>query len=110
MTLTLDDVHTAVAVHAQLAADDWWRTLPLSERQAILVLAAARRADRTLVLGQVGAAIGLSRGAMTALADRLTTAGLVRRDAYLGDRRRTTLTLTDLGYLRVAEAIDPIAA
>jgi DNA-binding MarR family transcriptional regulator len=53
---------------------------------------------------KVGEALGLSSGAMTALADRLEAGGLVTRLQHPTDRRSFVLALTDDGARSVDEA------
>lgn len=53
---------------------------------------------------KVAEALGLSSGAMTALADRLETAGLVARMQHPTDRRSFVLTLTPEGSTAVNDA------
>ena len=53
---------------------------------------------------KVGEALGLSSGAMTALADRLESAGLVTRSQHPTDRRSFVLALTDEGARGVNDA------
>ena len=57
---------------------------------------------------KVGEALGLSSGAMTALADRLESAGLVNRSQHPTDRRSFVLRLTPAGVGIVEEAIPPM--
>ncbi|ROS57800.1 MarR family winged helix-turn-helix transcriptional regulator [Frigoribacterium sp. PhB24] len=53
---------------------------------------------------KVGEALGLSSGAMTALADRLEVAGLVTRLQHPSDRRSFVLSLTAEGTRGVGDA------
>lgn len=53
---------------------------------------------------KVGEALGLSSGAMTALADRLETGGLVSRLEHPTDRRSFVLALTEDGARGVNDA------
>lgn len=53
---------------------------------------------------KVGEALGLSSGAMTALADRLEAGGLVTRLQHPTDRRSFVLALTDEGARGVNDA------
>lgn len=59
-----------------------------------LELLAARRADPPTI-GEVGAALELSSGAVTGLVDRLVSAGHVERVADPADRRRVRLQMTE---------------
>lgn len=52
------------------------------------------------------AVVGISRAAMTSMADRLATAGLIARDPSPSDRRVTHVALTVSGTLRVDEALE----
>lgn len=74
-------------------------TRTATERDALIHLHAA--APGSVTLGELARSIGLSRAAMTALADRLTTAHLIRRVPDTSDRRRTFIELTKEGAHRV---------
>ena len=58
---------------------------------------------------ELGAAMGLTPGAVTALVDRLERDGLARRMATGTDRRRTTVALTPDGVARAARAREVMA-
>jgi len=58
----------------------------------------ARHADPVTV-GQLGAELGLSKAATTALVDRLERAGHVHRVRDASDRRRWNLQVTDTAHL-----------
>jgi DNA-binding MarR family transcriptional regulator len=67
-----------------------------------------------VAVGQIGKAVGLTRGAMTTALDRIERAGYVRRLRHPDDRRGVLVELTDKGrqaidaiwgeYIRNAEA------
>ena len=70
-----------------------------SERLALIVLTQheADEPEQQLTMAQLAERSGMSRAAITALVDRLTKLGLVRRRADETDRRRTFVTITDAG-------------
>jgi DNA-binding MarR family transcriptional regulator len=53
-------------------------------------------------------ALKLSRGAVTALVDRLETKGLVRRMPVSGDRRRVDIALTEAAETGIGLVYGPI--
>jgi DNA-binding MarR family transcriptional regulator len=63
-------------------------------RAVIAVMDAARR-DEPLTAGALGAAVGLSSAAVTALVDRLERAGHVHRVRDPADRRRVVLQMSE---------------
>lgn len=67
-----------------------------------LVLRHLHRSGRSTV-SAVAEALGVTRSAVTSLADRLVEAGLVRRDRDVDDRRVVWLDLTPEGHQRLAE-------
>jgi DNA-binding MarR family transcriptional regulator len=58
--------------------------------------------------GELALATGLRPAATTALVDRLSERGLVRRVPSDGDRRRVLVELTDEGRARVWQAYGPL--
>lgn len=80
--------------------------LGVTETQAISYLAI--HGDR----GQndLGADLGITSGASTALVDRLERQGVAERFAHPHDRRRVLVRLTDAGRLVVAQSHDWLAA
>lgn len=63
----------------------------VTDLYALLAVMQADRAGRPLTPGRLGAHLGLSSGATTALIDRLERADHVRRTRDDSDRRRVTL-------------------
>lgn len=71
--------------------------------RAIVELMDAAEADRPLTAGQLGSTLGLTPASVTALVDRLITAGHVRREPDPTDRRRILL-IVEPAALQVGEA------
>lgn len=61
--------------------------------------------DGPMVMSDLGAAVPLSRAAITALTDRLEFIGFVQRTPDPTDRRRTVLSLTDKAREQIDEAL-----
>lgn len=59
--------------------------------------------------GQLARAMGLRSSSMTALADRLEQAGLIRRVPHPTDRRSAVLEATPRGHALAMRAIGPVA-
>lgn len=93
------------AVHTTLLAMDLLREAGFdgsaSERMALLILTT----NEPLSLSELAAKIGLSRAAVTSLADRLELLGAAVRVPDPEDRRRTTLSITQAGHTRVLDAV-----
>lgn len=60
--------------------------------------------ERRLRMSELAEAVLLSRSGLTRLVDRLTDAGLVRREGCREDRRGAYAVLTDRGFDRLADA------
>lgn len=75
----------------------------VTDVQALQVLTG--RATGTVGLG---AALGIRSASATALADRLQTAGHLRRAPHPTDRRRVVLELTDPARMQVLDALRPL--
>jgi DNA-binding MarR family transcriptional regulator len=71
----------------------------IAERIALYLIAASAEPLR---IGQVADQIGMSRGAMTTMVDRLVEAGLVKRVASDQDRRVTNIQATARGRKAIA--------
>ncbi|MBO2466092.1 MarR family transcriptional regulator [Actinomadura sp. LCR2-06] len=56
-------------------------------------------------MGGLAGELILTSGGMTRLVDRMQEAGLVRRRAHVGDRRRHLVELTDAGRAKLDEAM-----
>lgn len=78
-----------------------------SDLAALLALAAA--AGEGIAVNTLGAQLGLSSGAVTALVDRLEGHELVRRTRDAHDRRRVLVTLAPRARSFGAEHLAPIA-
>jgi DNA-binding MarR family transcriptional regulator len=63
--------------------------------RAVIAIMDAARAGAPLTAGGLGAAVGLSSAAVTALVDRLERAGHVRRVRDPADRRRVVLQMSE---------------
>ncbi|MGY1697214.1 MarR family winged helix-turn-helix transcriptional regulator [Geodermatophilus sp. SYSU D00814] len=63
--------------------------------RAVIAIMDAARAGEPLTAGGLGAAVGLSSAAVTALLDRLERAGHVQRVRDAADRRRVVLQMTE---------------
>jgi DNA-binding MarR family transcriptional regulator len=63
--------------------------------RALIALLDAERAGVPATPGWLAEQLGLSSASTTALVDRLTTAGLVRREADAADRRRIRILVTE---------------
>ncbi|MCT2586331.1 MarR family winged helix-turn-helix transcriptional regulator [Actinophytocola gossypii] len=74
--------HEAVGAHLGVTAGD---------QRALGVLAR----HGAMSAGALAKEVGLTPGAVTGMVDRLTRAGLVRRDVDPADRRRVLLTVAD---------------
>lgn len=82
-------------------------TNTISERVALLIL---DNATDDISMSELGARVGLSRAAVTALVDRFTTAGWAERVPHSGDRRVMIVRITDAGRKLVADALDALTA
>jgi len=63
-----------------------------------------------LTAGELGAAAGITSGAVTGVVDRLERAGFARRVADPGDRRRVKIEVTPEFYERAEDIWGPLAA
>lgn len=63
-----------------------------------------------LTAGELGAAVGLTSGAVTGVVDRLEGAGFARRVPDPGDRRRVKVEVTPEFYAEAARIWGPLAA
>ena len=94
---------SATVLAARLAAASG---LHPTDTRALELLDAA--AERDLTVGALGAQLGLSSPAVTALVDRLERADLVQRVRDAGDRRRVLVRLTDTARRYRAESLRPV--
>jgi DNA-binding MarR family transcriptional regulator len=65
-------------------------------------------ADEPVTVSRLGADLGLSSGAVTALVDRLEQHGMVRRERDAADRRRVYVALTPKARQLGSELLAPI--
>ena len=77
---------------------------------ALLAVLRAERAGDALTAGRLGAELGLSSGATTAVVDRLERLDHVRRRRDGADRRRVTLHVGTAGSSVGREWFGPLAA
>ena len=63
-----------------------------------------------LTPGELGHRLGLTSGGVTALADRLITAGRVVRTPHPHDKRMRVLTASESGHAHVADYVEPLLA
>jgi len=94
---------SATVIAARLAAASG---LHPTDSRALELLDAAAGSDVTV--GSLGAQLGLSSPAVTALVDRLERADLVERVRDVGDRRRVLVRLTDTARRYAAEWLEPV--
>ena len=80
--------------------------LGVTETQALSYLAIYGERGQN----DLGADLGLSSGAATALVDRLERQGVAQRDAHPHDRRRVVVRLTEKGHMLVARSHSWLAA
>lgn len=59
-------------------------------------------------LGDLGIALGLSKAAITTVADRLELSALATRERDARDRRITRMIITETGFNRLTAAIDAV--
>lgn len=111
-TATPTEHHAAVDLLTTLVRSTTLRTACGShgDRLALLTLDTADYRGEALAMHQVGARIGLSRAALTSLADRLERAGYARRELDAEDRRRVLLVITHEGRELVATAMQEVLA
>ena len=69
-----------------------------TDLHALELLARCSAADDALTIGELGAQLDMSSGAVTGLVDRLEQAGNVERVADPADRRRVRLRMTDQAH------------
>jgi DNA-binding MarR family transcriptional regulator len=74
---------------------------------ALRILDAA--SSHPVTVSRLGAHLGLSSGAVTALVDRLEGHGMVRRSRDAADRRRVHVSLTDEARQLGADLLGPVA-
>ena len=77
-----------------------------AERMALMTLSIAADRGEAMTMSELGSWIGLSRAAVTALADRFERAGVIVRLPDSTDRRRTILEITSHGVNLVNTALD----
>ena len=77
-----------------------------TDAAALRALDAAR--SEPITVSRLGAELGLSSGAVTALVDRLERHGMVERARDAGDRRRVHVTLTPKARTLGADLLQPI--
>ena len=87
------------ALDAQLQAGQG-----LSFFEYMIMAVLSERPDRTLRMGGIAAATSASPSRLSHAVRRLEDQGYLRRDRLPGAGRRTSATLTDLGYGRVVAA------
>ena len=95
----------ALALAAEITARSGLHT---TDVQALRVLDGA--ADGPLPVNTLGAQLGLSSGAVTALVDRLEAHGLAHRQRDPGDRRKVLVALAPTAAAFGAEHLRPIQA
>lgn len=83
-----------------------WTGLGVTETQALSYLAV----HGDLGQNQLGAELGITSSASTALVDRLESQGVAERYAHPGDRRRSLVRLTTRGDDVVQQSHDWLAA
>lgn len=62
-------------------------------------------ADEPMTLGEAAAITGISRAAMTSMADRMELEGMIKRIASMEDRRVTNVELTARGRKKALAAL-----
>ncbi|GAB3538027.1 hypothetical protein GCM10027403_23490 [Arthrobacter tecti] len=77
--------------------------------RAIVELMEAAQTGTPLTAGQLGEVLGLSPASVTALVDRMISAGHVRREAHPTDRRRILLTVEPAAVELGDEFFRPLA-
>jgi DNA-binding MarR family transcriptional regulator len=77
---------------------------------ALLAVMQGDRAGTPLTPGDLGARLGMSSGATTAVVDRLERAGHVRRVRDERDRRRLTLHRAENAHALIAAFYEPLEA
>lgn len=105
MTLTIDDICTAVAVDNRIKDATPFAELSRNDRNAMLVLADARRRSMRLTLSEFARRVGVSRAGMTTIADRLEDRSIAIRKADPEDRRRIHFAISDDAYTELAAAL-----
>jgi DNA-binding MarR family transcriptional regulator len=76
-----------------------------SERLALLHLSADARNGTLSTMSELGVGVCMSKAAITAMVDRLESAGLVMRQANTADRRVSYVVLTEVGLDVTTEAL-----
>ena len=104
MALTQGLMRQMVALAGDLAATSG---LNPSDLAALRALDAA--AGEGIAVNTLGAQLGLSSGAVTALVDRLEGHELVKRTRHSGDRRKVLVTLAPKARTFGAEHLVPLA-
>lgn len=99
-------VETHRALACELARVHARHGLQGSDFDALLRL--QRSPGQSLRMRDLAAQTGLSTSGVTTLADRLCTAGWVRRDTAPGDRRSIIVTLTPVGAEVLARDIEDL--
>jgi DNA-binding MarR family transcriptional regulator len=79
-----------------------------SDMNALAYLSAADEAGEPLSPGQLGAELGLSSPATTALIDRLARAGHLTREPHPSDRRKVALRTREQGVRLAVEFFTPL--
>ncbi|WNV75757.1 MarR family transcriptional regulator [Geodermatophilus sp. DSM 44513] len=102
--LTRELMRRMVALAGELITSTGLNTSDLAALRAL----DAAAGDGTPV-NTLGAQLGLSSGAVTALVDRLERHGLVRRERDTGDRRRVLVVLAPAARALGAERMVPLA-
>ena len=81
-----------------------------SDLQALVVVLNAERQGDPATPGTLGAAVGLTSGAVTGVVDRLVRSGHVRREPDPTDRRKIRLRYADAGMALAAAFFAPLGA
>lgn len=87
-----------ISEHSKQLSRDVGLTVP--QLMCMRAVAAAEGGDDDVTIARVSADVQLSAGTVSRIIDRLQRAGMVRRERGKTDRRRVSLSLTDLGRER----------
>jgi DNA-binding MarR family transcriptional regulator len=98
----LVEAHAAVSSRAERLLHDRF-DLPLPWFEVLLRL--GRTPGHALRMSELAAQVSFSASGLTRLVDRMSAAGLVRRDACAEDRRGALCVLTEEGEARLRAAV-----